>query len=649
MAQKAGGIGTWGLIGAVALTVALAGLGLHFAGILPDLGNAEGPRPIEAVAIADAPEPAPEAETTPETLVAEPEAPAEPTVAEERPQSESQDVAEAPVPAEPDAKPSDDETPTVSADETGDFSAPTFDVVRVDPDGSATIAGTAPVGATVTVLLQSGEVARFEADASGQFAGFLDLGESETARVLTLTAQRGDRRSTSEDQIILAPVMTTDIVEPGAPGAGSAGTTPDSRIVALSLGDVPAQPGQSSVGRAPVAEGTTPGASQPREPGAPAGEATSGVMVGTSGDAAVGTSEQALAGAAAPGAAPTVGGDEGAPMGSADVALSATATDTSAPALAENSDGSPETASLAGPAVGAEGTSPATLTEVQPSAQDGVLEDTAPGTTALASLGRATDPSVPGTGTPAASGEASEGTLPATQAAPSRTSSVAVLRAGRNGIELLQPAAPRGAVNQVTLDAISYTIAGEVFLAGRARGGSVIRAYLDNRAVRDFQIAADGRWQGELNDIIPGIYTLRIDEVGSDGRVLSRVETPFKRESPEVLKPLAPQIASAGPAAVPAPDAPSAVTVPAPVTDTAVAEVARAPAAASAPEAPSAGTPASVPLIQAVTVQKGDTLWAISQNRYGEGLLYVKVFEANRDNIRDPDLIYPGQIFSIPE
>ena len=51
----------------------------------------------------------------------------------------------------------------------------------------------------------------------------------------------------------------------------------------------------------------------------------------------------------------------------------------------------------------------------------------------------------------------------------------------------------------------------------------------------------------------------------------------------------------------------------------------------------------------AVTVQKGDTLWAISRESYGEGVLYVRVFEANRDRIRNPDLIYPGQVFTIPE
>jgi nucleoid-associated protein YgaU len=86
--------------------------------------------------------------------------------------------------------------------------------------------------------------------------------------------------------------------------------------------------------------------------------------------------------------------------------------------------------------------------------------------------------------------------------------------------------------------------------------------------------------------------------------VLSRLETPFKREAPEVLQPaLAAQSEAGGPA----------------------------------------------PAIAAVTVQKGDTLWAISQERYGSGFLYVRVFEANKDDIRDPDLIYPGQIFTLPQ
>ena len=49
------------------------------------------------------------------------------------------------------------------------------------------------------------------------------------------------------------------------------------------------------------------------------------------------------------------------------------------------------------------------------------------------------------------------------------------------------------------------------------------------------------------------------------------------------------------------------------------------------------------------TVQPGSTLWAIAKESYGAGIEYFKVFEANKERIRDPDLIYPGQVFEIPD
>ena len=49
-----------------------------------------------------------------------------------------------------------------------------------------------------------------------------------------------------------------------------------------------------------------------------------------------------------------------------------------------------------------------------------------------------------------------------------------------------------------------------------------------------------------------------------------------------------------------------------------------------------------------VTVQPGFTLWGIAKERFGDGVFYVQVFETNRDKIRDPDLIYPGQVFAVP-
>ena len=56
-----------------------------------------------------------------------------------------------------------------------------------------------------------------------------------------------------------------------------------------------------------------------------------------------------------------------------------------------------------------------------------------------------------------------------------------------------------------------------------------------------------------------------------------------------------------------------------------------------------------MPPISLITVQPGHTLWHISRERYGAGERYVIIYRANRSQIRDPDLIYPGQIFSLPD
>ncbi len=66
-------------------------------------------------------------------------------------------------------------------------------------------------------------------------------------------------------------------------------------------------------------------------------------------------------------------------------------------------------------------------------------------------------------------------------------------------------------------------------------------------------------------------------------------------------------------------------------------------------EAPPAVVPETVKAPVTVTVQPGFTLWGIATERFGEGTMYVQVFEANRDAIRDPDLIYPGQVFTLPQ
>jgi nucleoid-associated protein YgaU len=186
---------------------------------------------------------------------------------------------------------------------------------------------------------------------------------------------------------------------------------------------------------------------------------------------------------------------------------------------------------------------------------------------------------------------------PETQPAPAPAApQIALLKSDEEGVSLMQSAPePPG---RIVLDTIGYSDSGVVELAGRASAEAVeIRVYLDNRVVTTLPVETAGNWRGQVPDVDTGVYTLRVDELDAEGRVTSRLETPFKREAPAVLA-----------------------------------------AATEGADGP----------IKAVTVQTGDTLWAIARDRYGEGVLYVKVFEANRSAIRDPDLIYPGQVFDLP-
>ena len=48
------------------------------------------------------------------------------------------------------------------------------------------------------------------------------------------------------------------------------------------------------------------------------------------------------------------------------------------------------------------------------------------------------------------------------------------------------------------------------------------------------------------------------------------------------------------------------------------------------------------------TVVAGDCLWCIAEDRWGDGKRWGVIYDANREQIKDPDLIYPGQVFTIP-
>lgn len=223
---------------------------------------------------------------------------------------------------------------------------------------------------------------------------------------------------------------------------------------------------------------------------------------------------------------------------------------------------------------------------------------------------------------------------PAPQAAPEPQAPAAILLDAGGAATVLQ-GAPVAEGAGIAIATITYMPDGAVQLAGRAEPGAAVRLYLDNAEAGQAVAGSSGAWVATLRGVAPGLYTLRADQIGADGRATARFETPFQRETPEALAAvLKPRAVSGTPVAA-APLAPSAVAPPVPATPPA------------APEQAATEPPPLQPV--SVTVQPGFTLWRIARENFGDGVLYVKVFEANKDQIRNPDLIYPGQVFTIPE
>ena len=217
---------------------------------------------------------------------------------------------------------------------------------------------------------------------------------------------------------------------------------------------------------------------------------------------------------------------------------------------------------------------------------------------------------------------------------PTKTEPTALLL-GPNGVRVLQSgdapqtsAAPRA----VVIDAISYSATGAVLLGGRGMPGAVVRVYLGGRYLAEFMIGEDGAWGGILPEIAAGLHSLRADQIDAAANVTARFETPFQREAPTTLADFSPAPPDVRP------DAPNPTTLPNINATIQMPEPPPVPAAIAAP---------SVPVT--VTVQPGLTLWAIARDQLGGGVLYVQVYEANKDRIRDPDLIYPGQVFTLPQ
>lgn len=173
----------------------------------------------------------------------------------------------------------------------------------------------------------------------------------------------------------------------------------------------------------------------------------------------------------------------------------------------------------------------------------------------------------------------------------------------------IEPAKPK-ITYSVSVEAVE-TEDGALYVAGAGTPGTTVRVYIDGKIAGTAEVNDQGRWLMQTNrSLEAGRYSVRADSVADDsGAVVARAEVPFEREAEAiVLKPL--KVASGGSEG-----------------DSGTLVVAQVPS---------------------VIIRKGDNLWRISRRRYGHGVRYTTIYGANKDQIRNPHLIYPGQVFMVP-
>ncbi|MBT4590148.1 MAG: LysM peptidoglycan-binding domain-containing protein [Rhodospirillaceae bacterium] len=143
----------------------------------------------------------------------------------------------------------------------------------------------------------------------------------------------------------------------------------------------------------------------------------------------------------------------------------------------------------------------------------------------------------------------------------------------------------------LTIDAVDYDDSGQLDIIGKAPAEATVNLYLNNEFLGRGKSNDRGLWrQTPDRKVKAGMYTVRADHVGKDGKVKSRMEVVFARSVPLTgIKP---------------------------------------------------GT--------LVVVESGHSLWRIARKTYGTGFRYTVIYEANKKQIKDPNLIFPGQVFALP-
>lgn len=172
-----------------------------------------------------------------------------------------------------------------------------------------------------------------------------------------------------------------------------------------------------------------------------------------------------------------------------------------------------------------------------------------------------------------------------------------VLTQPQTGSRVLQ-SSNLSSVGQIVLEFIDYDATRTATFAGRAQSGLQVRLYRNNKFIGNTKVDKNDKWQIKIKNLKEGLAQLRLDLENDEGKIVARIELPFKIEKMEKM--------------------------------------------AQSPK--KAGKEKSTQ----IRIQPGDNLWSIARNLYGSGWEYTIIYEQNQDIIKDPNLIYPGQVFEAP-
>ena len=172
------------------------------------------------------------------------------------------------------------------------------------------------------------------------------------------------------------------------------------------------------------------------------------------------------------------------------------------------------------------------------------------------------------------------------------------------------PAKPAPPTPEVAVSAVEADTAGTLYVAGTAKTDQTVRVYLDDKPLGEAKPSPSGTWLVEVHhEVPPGTYKVRADQIsGPSGKVIARAEVPFDRKI----------------------------------------DVASLKASGDTAAAATADVSGQLPQVHTVIIKRGDNLWTIARDTWGRGITWSTLYQANKDQIRNPHWIYPGQVFIMP-